>query len=224
MPQKNFANAQDLVDIKEIHDGTVILKDGSLRQVLMVGGTNFSLKSDEERDLITQAYQNFLNGVDFPLQIVIHSRKINIEKYLDSLKAYEDKGGSFLLRNQTEEYREFVRGFVAKNPIMEKTFLVVVPFFPLAIPSVGSTSTLGKYLPFFKKSKEAEEKAKKEVEARFNENLAQLKQRVSQVVEGIFSMGLEAAILNDEQLVELFYNFYNPESVERENINLPQEQ
>jgi type IV secretory pathway VirB4 component len=223
MPAKNFANAQDLVNIKEIRESTVILKDGSLRQVIMVGGVNFSLKSDMEQNIITQSYQNFLNGIDFPLQIVIHSRKINIEKYLEGLGAQEEKEISPLLKNQTEEYREFVRGFVAKNPIMEKTFLVVVPFFPLTFPTQQSVSTLGKYLPFLKKSGEAEEKAKVETEKHFNENLAQLKQRANQAVEGIFSMGLEAAILNNEQLVELFYNFYNPETIERENINLPKE-
>ena len=223
MPSKNFANAQDLVSVKEIRGNTVVLKDGSLRQILMVGGMNFSLKSDAEQDLITQAYQNFLNGIDFPLQIIIHSRKINIEKYLDSLRAYEDHGESSLLHNQMEEYREFIRGFVAKNPIMEKTFLVVVPFFPLSISAVGSTSALSKYLPFFKKNKEAEEKAKEEAEAHFNESLTQLKQRVSQVMEGIFSVGSEAVVLGNEQLVELFYNFYNPESIERENINVPKQ-
>ena len=222
MPAKNFANAQGLVDIKEIHESTVVLKNGSLHQVIMIGGTNFSLKSEMEQNLITQAYQNFLNGIDFPLQIVIHSRKINIEKYLEGLKVYEEKETSPLLRNQAEEYREFVRGFVAKNPIMEKTFLAVVPFFPLTVPTTESVSALGKYLPFLKKNKEAEEKARAETEAHFKENLAQLKQRVNQTVEGLFSIGLEAAVLNDEQLVELFYNFYNPETIERENINLPQ--
>lgn len=223
MPAKNFANAQDLVEIKEIRDSTVVMKNGGLRQIVMVGGTNFSLKSDMEQNLITQAYQNFLNGIDFPLQIVIHSRKINIEKYLEGIGVYENKESSPLLRNQFEEYREFIRGFVAKNPIMEKSFLLVVPFFPLVLPTTESVSTLGKYLPFFKKNREAKEKAKSDAEARFNENLAQLRQRVNQVIEGIFSMGLEATVLNDEQLVELFYNFYNPETIERENINLPKE-
>lgn len=224
MPQKNLANAQNLVDIKEIRDDAVILKNGSLRQIIMVSGINFSLKSEAEQNIITQAYQNFLNSIDFPLQIIIHSRKINIEKYLEGLRAYEEKETSQLLRSQAGEYREFIRGFVAKNPIMEKTFLVIVPFYPLIIPGQESVSILGKYLPFLKKNKVAEEKAKQDTEKTFGENLAQLKQRVSQVLGGVSSMGLEGATLNDEQLVELFYNFYNPETVERENINLPQEE
>ncbi|MDO8536934.1 MAG: hypothetical protein Q7R94_01665, partial [bacterium] len=152
---------------------------------------------------------------DFSLQIIIHSRKVNIEKYLEGLSKYSSSETSALLLNQTEEYREFIRGFVQKNSIMEKSFLVVVPFYPLNLPTQQSMVSS---LPFMKKSKEAEEKAKETARANFNESLAQLKQRVAQVVEGLFSVGLEAAVLNDEQLIELFYNFYNPETVEKEGV------
>jgi len=215
---KNFANAQDLVAIEDIKESTIVLKGGDLRQVVMVSGINLALKSEMEQNIITQAYQNFLNSIDFPLQIVIHSRKVNIEKYLESLGEYEAKETSPILQNQIAEYREFIRGFVEKNAIMEKTFLVVVPY------SSGATqakeSILG-FLPFFKKNKTAEEKAKEEKRLGFEENLAQLKQRVSQVTESLSAVGLEAAVLNNEQLIELFYNFYNPETIERENINIP---
>ncbi len=219
MPATKFGNSQDLVDIQEIHDGTVVMKNGSLRQIIMVGGLNFALKSEMEQNIITQAYQNFLNGVDFPLQIIIHSRKVNIEKYLAGLSQYSDREPSKLLQNQAEEYREFIRGFVQKNAIMEKIFLVVVPFSPISLPTQESVR---KFIPFGKKSSTmAEAKAKEDTKLHFAENLAQLKQRVNQVAEGLYSIGLEAAVLNDEQLVELFYNFYNPETIERENINIP---
>ncbi|MBU6500458.1 MAG: hypothetical protein KGJ89_01340 [Patescibacteria group bacterium] len=218
---KNFANTQDLVSIKDIVQDTVVMKNGSLRQVIMVSGINFALKSEMEQNIVTQAYQNFLNGLDFPMQVIIHSRKVNIEKYLSGLAKYEAKEKSPLLQNQTEEYIEFVRGFVQKNAIMEKAFLVVVPFSPLMLPNQESIS---KILPFFgKKNDAAEEKAKAETMMRFNENLAQLKQRVNQVLEGLLSIGLEAVVLNNEQLIELFYNFYNPETVEKEGVNIASE-
>ncbi len=219
---KNFANTQDLVEIKEVRGSTVILKNGSLRQIVMVGGINFALKSETEQDIVTNTYRNFLNGLDFPLQIIIHSRKVNIEKYLQGLAQYEAKETSPLLINQAEEYAEFIRGFVQKNAVMEKTFLVVVPFFPLNI-SLPNQSSVGKLLPFIggKKDGVAEEKAKEEATRNFTENEAQLKQRVSQVVEGLTAIGLDAAVLDYEQLIELFYNFYNPEAIEKEKINLP---
>ncbi len=216
----NLGNTQDLVAIEEIKDGTLVLKDGSLRQIIMVGGTNFALKSETEQNIITQAYQNFLNSLDFPAQIVVHSRKVNIEKYLEGLAEYQTRETSPILQNQAEEYRDFIRGFVQKNAIMEKVFLFVIPFVPLSLPS---KETMSRALPFLggKKTKEEEAKSREEVLRHFDEELLQLKQRVSQILEGLSGIGLEAAVLNNEQLIELFYNFYNPESIERRGITLP---
>src|SRR4051812_28542163 len=101
-----FANAQDLVALKEIRDNTLVLKSGELRQILMVGGINFSLKSESEQNVITEGYQNFLNGLNFPIQIIIHSRKINVEKYLESLTERRGQEPSALLQDQIAEYQE----------------------------------------------------------------------------------------------------------------------
>src|SRR5580693_2685029 len=103
-PQKSeFGNSLDLVDIEEIRGNIVILKVGSLKQIVMVGGVNFALKSELEQNIITQGYQNFLNGIDFPLQIVIHSRKVNIDIYIQGLLARKDLEESPLLKNQIDE-------------------------------------------------------------------------------------------------------------------------
>lgn len=214
---KEFSNSKGLVAIKEIKEGTVILKNGGLHQIIMVGGLNFALKSEMEQNIVLQAYQNLLNSLNFPIQIVIHSRKVNIEKYLEGLKAFQEKETSPMLQNQAEEYREFISGFVQKNPIMEKSFFVVVPFFSSALPSAIS---VGSFIPFFGKNKASEEKMKREAQTNFHENLEQLKQRVKQVVENLVIIGLDATLLNDEALVELFYNFYNPETIEKEKIIL----
>jgi type IV secretory pathway VirB4 component len=225
---KPLGNTQDLVDIKEIRANTVIMKNGALRQIVMVSGINFALKSETEQNIITQAYQNFLNGVDFPLQIIVHSRKVNIERYLEGLAQYSAQEPSPLLQNQAEEYREFIRGFVQKNAIMEKTFLVVVPFYPINVGIPAAQQSAGGFLaslpPFGggakKQDSAATEKAKEASDASYAESLSQLTQRVSQVVEGLSQVGLEAVVLNEEQLIELFYNFYNPETVEKQGMNL----
>lgn len=218
---KNVANTQDLVEIENIQDKTVILKDGSLRQVVMVGGINFYLKSEEEQNMITQAYQNFLNSLNFQIQIVVHSRKINIERYLRNLDERRAKEQSALLQDQISEYQEFIRRFVADNAIMSKTFFVVVPFYPLGA-SLPTKSAAG-FLPFLRKKTPAKEEGVAEERKKFEENLLQLTQRVNQVVEGLAQIGLEAVVLNDEQLLELFYNFYNPETVEKEKVTVPKE-
>ena len=221
--KQNAGNSLDLVDIKEIKESTVIVKDGSYRQIVMVGGVNFSLKSDSEQTIITQAYQTFLNSIDFPLQIVVHSRKVNIEQYLQTLVVRKEAETSPILQNQIDEYIEFIRGFVQKNAIMEKNFLVVVSFYPMAGEgSLKSASSAISSFSFFSKKKAdptAEKAKSKEDEDKiFKEHLEQLNQRTSQVTSGLLSIGLEATVLGDEQLVELFYNFYNPQTIERKNV------
>ncbi len=219
---KEFANSRDLVAIKDVRDGVLILKNGGLRQVIMVGGINFALKSEMEQNIVLRAYQNLLNSLDFPIQIIIHSRKINIEKYLEELRGFQAKETSPILQNQAEEYREFISGFIEKNPIMEKSFFIVVPFFPTIMPSTTNIESLIP-LPFLKRSRASEEKSRRETEADFEENLEQLKQRVKQVAENLLIIGLEATVLKDEELIELFYNFYNPETVEKEKMILSKE-
>jgi len=131
--KQDAGNSLDLVDIKEIKQSTVLVNDGSFRQIIMVGGVNFSLKSETEQNIITQAYQTFLNSIDFPLQILIHSRKVNIEKYIETLSARKEIEQSPILQNQIDEYSKFVQGFVEKNAIMEKVFLVVVSFYTVSV-------------------------------------------------------------------------------------------
>lgn len=219
--KQDLGNSLDLVDIQEIRENTVIIKDGSLRQIVMVGGMNFSLKSEDEQNIITQGYQTFLNSIDFALQILIHSRKVNIDKYIEGLVHRKEVEQSPILQNQIDEYVEFIRGFVQKNAIMEKTFLVVVPFYPV---TVGGMKKATSFIPFLGKKKPDEAsvaKDKEEIDRIFQENLAQLNQRTSQVMSGLLNIGLDATLLGYEQLVELFYNFYNPQTIERQNMPVP---
>lgn len=210
----NAANSQDLVDIADIRDGIVLLKAGGMCRVVMVGGTNFALKSEEEQNVMVQAYQNFLNSLDYQIQIVVHSRKVNIERYLSLLDARRSNEPSGLLRNQMTEYQDFVRNFVSQFAIMRKIFLVVVPFYPATTPTASSITSS---LPFFGRKANAEED-KRSADEQFKENAGQLQQRVDAVVEGLHQINLETTVLSNQELIELYYNFYNPDSVERENV------
>jgi hypothetical protein len=226
MPNKaQFANTQDLVTIETIRDNAVLQKDGSLRQVVMVSGVNTALKSEMEMDLISSTYQSFLNALDFPIQIMVHSRKINITRYLDGLETRKREEPSALLQSQIAEYKEFIAGFVRDNEIMEKIFFVVVPFSPIAIPTASQISGLSRFLPFLNKNSDSEaakkETSDQEKEVKFQESLNQLIQRTSQVIEGLRAVELDAVVLNNQELIELFYNFYNPEKIEKETLNLP---
>jgi len=219
MPNQGFGDTKSLVDIKEIKDDIVVLKNGGLRQILIVGGINFALKSEEEQGIILETYQNFLNSLEFPIQIVIHSRKINIDEYINVLKKRKDIEESSLLKSQIEEYIEFVKTFVKNNDIMVKTFLVVVPYSQPEI--IEQTKGFLSKLPFFK-TKSQEKVDAINNESAFNEAAEQLRQRTLLVMEGLATLGLDTMVLNNEQLIELFYNYYNPETTEKKEIIIPE--
>lgn len=222
MPDKQEALAtQKFVEVAGIENGAVILKNGGLRQVIMVGGMNFDLKSEEEQALIISLFQQFLNALNFSVQIVVHSRKLNITSYLEMLEERYDKEENELLKNQIQEYREFVRALVAENAIMNKTYFVVVPFDPIKIPGVGTASTPAGILGLFSKKKpDAAKSASPADDPALNQHIEQLNQRAALVLAGLARIGLRAVTLNDEELIELFYNFYNPEAVEKKSITL----
>jgi len=217
---KEAQPTQKFVEIEDVKNGVVILKSGSLRSVLMVSGINFELKSEEEQNMITYSYQNFLNTLDFSIQFVIHSRKLNIGNYLDRMTERQNQETNELLRNQISEYAEFIRSFVELNAVMAKTFFAIVPYDPITIPTGGK-----KIFGFFKsaipgmgpKAKAPGEKESLEA------GMAQLSQRVEQVTNGLGQIGLRVVALNDEELIELFYNLYNPESAERKELGIAKE-
>lgn len=227
MPDKSEAGkTQQFVDIKYIKDGVVVLKNGSLRQVIMVDGVNFDLKSEEEQNIITYSYQNFLNSVDFPIQFSIHSRKLNIEDYLKRLGDKMEAETNPLLRVQMEEYIKFIQSFVGVNAVMTKSFFVVIPYdVPAISTSSHSSSSKGEqksglFGGLFGKKKvggEAPEKPKEVVIDPVRRD--QLNQRTEEVVAGLRRIGLRSVVLKDPELIELYYNFYNPTTVEIHKAN-----
>lgn len=203
---------QKFIEIDSIENDVVTLKTGGLRKVILVSGVNMELKSEEEQNMVYYAYQDLLNSLDFPLQFIVHSRKLNIEPYLALLESYRGKETNELLRSQILEYKEFIKSFVQQNEIMTKTFFVVVSYDPMAIPT---REGLSKFIPFLKQTSSQAQTQKGEARQR---SLTQLTQRVDQVIANLAPIGLRAVILNREELIELFYNLYNPESVEKKDL------
>lgn len=217
-PTRTSARTQDIVGIKAIRDGVVALSGGELRKVILVDSVNFDLKSEEEQKIITYGYQNLLNALDFSLQINIHSRKLNVEGYLEGLE--ERLGGETneLLRIQIEEYIEFVRSFVEENPIMAKGFSVVVPFNPVALAEkTHSVFSFPKILGGRTQAAADEEGEIKQA------HIDQLNQRVEEVVANLRQIGLRAVPLEDAELIELYFNFFNPAVVENRGESVARE-
>ena len=190
------------VDIADIKNGVIILKNKALRAVLEVSSINFELKSQDEQKAIIYSFQNFLNSLDFPVQMVVQSRKLNIKQYLSDLEALKATQDNELLNVQTTEYIEFVRGLVDMANIMTKSFYISVPF----------SSFEAKRDTFFRKFKTALKPPKKVkfTEKNFNRYREQLWQRVEHIAGGLSGMGLKVAPLSTEDLLELFYKLYNP--------------
>lgn len=202
---------QQFVDVERVQNGTVILKGGSLRKILLVSGINFALKSEDDKAIIVQAYQSFLNSLDFSLQIIIHSRRLNIQGYLEGLSQRKDHEENELLREQISEYSEFIKSFVEQSDIMGKSFFVVVPYDPVTLPTSGGILS---NIPFLGKKKES----KAEDDRTLNEQIEQLNQRADHVATGLSGIGLRAVSLNDSELIELFYNLYNPAPTEKKGL------
>ncbi len=209
-------STQEFVELKEVRDGVIFLKNGALRQLLMVSGINFDLKSEQEQDLMTYGYQNLLNALDFSIQIFIHSRRLNIESYLLKLQERHTQETNELLKTQIAEYLEFIKSFVANNAIMDKTFFVIVPYDPVYLPKAAKG-----ILSFIKKEKPAASQAVQS--ENIQQNLQQLNQRVDQVIVGLQQIGLRAVPLGTEETTELIYNLYNPQLIEKGELKIAKE-
>jgi hypothetical protein len=193
---------QDFVPIKEIRDGVVILKDGSLRAILMTSAVNLALKSYDEQQGTIYLFQNFLNSLDFSIQIVTQSRKLDIGPYINSLQEREQEVEEPLLKLQIHEYTNFIKTFTDQINVMKKLFFVVIPFTPTTIDTSGKGNILK---DLFGGSKSSETMSPE----KFSEGLSQLEQRVSLVQSGLSRVGVQSTLLENEDAIELFYSMFN---------------
>ncbi len=195
---------QQYLDIAEIRDDTVVMKDGTLRAVLMVSSINFALKSEDEQNAIIAAYVSFLNNINFPLQIVIQSRELNIDHYIADLKQKAKEQTNELLKMQIYEYIQYINELISMSKIMTKRFYVVVPYNPLTDKQKGF---FARFIDIFRPATLIRMKKEK-----FLRRRTELSKRVDNIISGLSSMGLNAVQLDTQGLIELYYNTYNPDT------------
>jgi hypothetical protein len=212
------SSTQIYLRISEIRDNTLVLKNGGLRSVLRVSSINFNLKSEEEQNAIIYSYQSFLNTLEFPIQIVIRSKKLDIDEYLDKLKKIGEKQTNPLLQTQTYEYIEYIAKLVEYADIMEKDFLVVVPVDPFR---AQKPNIVQKFLQNLNAKDSYDSVKRRHLE--FEELRKTLTQRSSSVKIGLENCGLKADELTTKELIELFYNIYNPSVARFEKVKNPGE-
>lgn len=197
---------QRYLDIAEIREDMVILKDGTVRGVLLVSSINFALKSPDEQQAIIQAYMQFLNSLEYPIQIVVQSRKMNIDTYLEEMREQWRQQTNELLKTQIQEYIAFITQLVTLGEIMTKRFFVVVPYDPLTNKKRG----------FFTRAGEALSPAKimRLKKTQFEERQRELDQRMSLIAGALGSMSLQSVRLDTQGLIEMYYSVYNPQEAE----------
>ncbi len=198
---------QTYIDIAEIKDGIVVGKNGSMKIILLCSAINFDLKTEEEQDILIAQYQNFLNSLEFPIQILIQSRKMDLKPYLDKLRAKQEKEPNELLRFQLENYIKFLQELITEVNIMDKKFYVVIPYSPPVLTTPSAIAKIAKSNP-----------TKKLTDREFESFKKQVIQRAGVIANGLGSLGIRCLQLNTSELTELFYNIYNPDLAHAEKL------
>lgn len=206
-PQK--LSTQAYLDIAAIKDNIVILKNGGLRAVLLVNSLNFALKSPQEQEDIVLRYQGFLNGLNYPLQIVMQSRKLDLTEYLVKLRQLADGETNDQIRSQTTNYVGFMERLVSIANIMDKRFYVVIPYDPIGLTSRN----------FFEQFLNPVKRVTLTMtEKEFSQFSVEIGERVNLISSGLANLGLRSAQLNTQQLIELYYATYNPEEAVKQRL------
>ncbi len=203
-------STQQFLDIAEIKDDTVVMRDGTVRAVLLVSSINFALKSEEEQDAIVGSYVGFLNNINFPVQIVIQSRRLNIDNYINELKKKEKEQTNELLKMQTTEYINYIQEIVQLGDIMSKSFYIVIPYNPLSDKHKGFFASMQEV---FKPASVVRMKGK-----RFERYKSELQRRLESIQSGMQSAGLKTVRLDTQGLIELYYTTYNPDTAENQKL------
>jgi hypothetical protein len=196
--------SQQFVPIKEVRDGVAVLEDGSYKMILMASSVNMSLKSPDEQQSVLVQFQNFLNSLDFSVQIYVQSRRYDVRPYIALLERREKEQINDLAKVQIREYISFIKTFTKQTNIMTKNFFIIVPYTPSLI---NTNSGLLSNILGIKKGERGKKPTKEEV---FEINRSQLDQRAYIVQQGLARTGIRTTPLGTEELVELFYRIFNP--------------
>lgn len=213
----NPNSTQNTLQIAEIRDGIVIMSDGSFRSVVMVKSINFDLMSQQEQEAVEFSYQGFLNSLYFPVQIFVHSQKIDLQPYVAKLNKIRSEHDNMLLAMLMEDYIDFIGQISQQANIMDKKFYVVVPFFPHVDVQKAITQSknfVTGFLGLF---------GNKDQHVVVNEDdlvkaKTELRNRVQAVLQGLMQCGVQGLPLDTQELIELYYDIYNPDTATRQQL------
>ncbi len=215
----NPNSTQNTLQIAEIRDGIVIMNDGSFRSVLMMKSVNFDLMNPQEQEAVEYSYQGFLNSLYFPIQILVRSQKVDIRPYLERLDKIRSEHDNMLLALLMEDYIDFMNNIAMQTNIMDKQFYVVIPFIPAGLEAQkaveASKNFMNNLVGAFRPT-EAQHVVINEADLEAAK--AELRNRVQAVLAGLMQTGVQGLPLDTQELIELFYDAYNPDTATRQQL------
>jgi type IV secretory pathway VirB4 component len=215
--QPSTNSTQNLLQIAEVRDGIVIMNDGSFRSVVMVKSINFDLMSAQEQEAVEYSFQNFLNSLYFPIQIFVHSQKVDLQPYIDKLDKVRREQDNMLLALLMEDYISFISDLGQQTNIMDKRFYVVIPFFPHLDVQKALTSSKA-FLSGLTALFENKEQHVVINEADLEKAKTELRNRVQAVLDGLRQCNIQGLPLDTQELIELYYDTYNPDTATRQPL------
>ena len=208
--KKDKTSTLAFLEINEIRDGVLVLREGQMRAVIAVSSANFNLKSGTEQEQIINQFQGVLNSLEFPIQILIQSRKLNLDNYLNKLRVLEDQQENDLLRVKMQEYIEYVQTLLDERNIMSKEFYIICGHDPVTLKS----GVFGRFMRALNPTK-----ATKQKQEEFLDNKKTLMNQAESIASRFSGLDLKVNFLNTEQLIALVYNCYNPDTLESIRIS-----
>ncbi|MEO6760845.1 MAG: hypothetical protein ABI220_00515 [Candidatus Saccharimonadales bacterium] len=216
-PKSNPNSTQNLLQIAEIRDGIVIMNDGSFRAVVMVKSINFDLMSQQEQEAVEYSYQGFLNSLYFPIQIFIRSQKVDLQPYIEKLDKIRTEHDNMLLALLMDDYIGYIDQLAQQTNIMDKKFYVVIPFFPVADVQKALTQSMN----FFSGVAQIFSKKEQRItvnEADLEKAKTELRNRVQATLAGLQQSSIQGLPLDTQELIELYYDTYNPDTATRQQL------
>ncbi len=212
MKNQTHASTQSHLDIEDIRDDLVILKNGKVDLVLETTAINFSLLSEMEQDARINGFAGLLNSLNFPLQVFIHTESVDITKYIAKIKEYKKNAKNEKIALQIDYYLDFIKGLIEKNEVLDKRFFLIIPYYP---------ETLKKTNPI--KTAMGKEERILNIDGLIEKAKIELIQRKDTLIKLLLRMGLRTKQLTTEDLINLFYKLYNSDSISLNTIKSPKE-
>ena len=215
VPKKNPNSSQNALLISELRENMFIMSDGSFRTVITSKSINFDLMSPREREGIEYAYQSFINALTFPIQVLIRSQRVDIGPYINRLENTRRGQDNMLLGVLMDNYIDFIDQLAQEANIMDKSFFVVVPYYPGGDLDSAVNASKNLFSSLFKPQKQPDIKINSDV---YDKAKEELQNRTNIVLNGLFQMGVRSVQLNTKELGELYYNFFNPDTAVRQPL------